>query len=359
MAQQNLMNYFIVGEDGTSSFLATLFDRKFRNKLQERFWKAFSQRLTPAVASLSENGPSTVRREYEAMDLVMVWDKWAIILENKISSASVTRHQLQRYYDSSLARVSRGSFLKGEDSRVENICLIYLTPTQDTGTIEFDSLQVNHTRGDVKVHLSWSDILVDIDAVLHVADSSDPYVALLRDGRDVTRKLIKANVERGPKVQETEERKQMKLFISEVEQLIRDMMVFELDLRLSIWRDIGVDELYGNIHGRNGNVFLDLWEEGTNLLNGDQATIHASFVLKVANKAPKVYKTQFLSYPPEHWSAILGVNSYQLTVDKTRHTVKNDIEWTGNRDDLIRQTAALFCRGLTAFRPFMADGLIA
>lgn len=355
MTKPNMMKYFISSEGGTSSLLATLFDPKLRQPCQVTFLRAFCKRLKTEGIPLSVEGPQVVKQEYMDMDIVMIWENWIVVLENKISAASVTRYQLQKYYNSIISKISKGAFLRVKQAQSKHICIVYLTPTRGIGLAEFDSLHLNEEREDKKIHLSWEVLLHDIEVVFRKGPVTDPYVKLVRDGIDLTRQLLKEKTERGSKVDETQTRIDMKKFIDEVEPLIREMMQLEPTLKLNLWRDRDLDELYGNINGTNANVYFDLWEKGTYITEKGTSKLCARFSGKVANKAPRASKKQFDEFPASHWSLILALGRDTLVVDREKHNAYVEVNWSGQRSQLVQDTAALFCRFLITFRPFMSE----
>jgi hypothetical protein len=289
------------------------------------------------------------------MDIVMIWGDWIVVFENKISAASITRYQLQKYYNSITGKISKGGFLGEKQAQSKHICIVYLTPTQGIGAAEFDSLNLNEERKDAKIHLSWEVLLHDIEEIFRKEPATDPYVKLVCDGVDLTRQLLKKNKEREPKVQETEIRIEMKSFIDKVEQQIRAIMQPEPTLQLNLWRDVRADQLYGNVADKNANVYFDLLEEGTSIPKKGTLKLHATFSAKVAGKAPRSYKKQFNEFPASYWSAMLALRGDTLIVDTHKHNAYVEVNWSGERSQLIQDAAALFCRFLITFRPFMGE----
>ena len=50
-------------------------------------------------------------REYLNIDLIVVWKPWTILIENKVTTASITGGQLNNYYSVVLKELKRNSFL--------------------------------------------------------------------------------------------------------------------------------------------------------------------------------------------------------------------------------------------------------
>ena len=353
MSKPNIMKYFIGGEGGTSSLLATLFDTEFKQPGQFEFLQAFCEILETDKVSLSTDGPQVVKQEYMDMDIAMIWDNWIVVLENKLSAASITRYQLQKYYKLVIDRISKGSFLDVGEIQSKQICIAFLTPTQDIGAAEFNSLHLNEEREDAKVHLSWKVLLHDIEDIFQKQPVIDPYVKLVRDGIELTNKLLKSKLV--PTVPETPIRIRMKEFMIEVEERIRDMMRFEPTLRLILWRDKQLDQRYGNLDGTNANVYVNLWEEGTSIPDEGTLQLRMGFSGKVANKAPREYKKKFNEYPASYWSALLALDKDDLILTAPKHDASVHVTLSGERSQLIQDAAALFCRFLITFRPFMIE----
>jgi len=353
MAKSNMMKYFISGEGGTSSLLATLFDPELKQPGQVKFLQAFCERLESEEVSLSIDGPQVVEQEYMDMDIAMIWDDWIVVLENKLSAAAITRHQLQKYYNSITGKISKGIFLGEKQAQSKHICIVYLTPTQGIGLTEYESLKLNEKRQDAKIHLSWEVVLHDIEEIFKKQPLTDPYVKLVRDGIELTNKLLKSK--RVPVVPETEIRIRMKEFMSAVEESIRDIMQPEPTLQLNLWRDKQLDQLYGNVDGKNTNIYFNLWEEGTSIPKKGTLKLQATFSATVAGKAPRSYKVKFNEFAVSYWSTMLALDNDAVVVDKQKHSASVEVNWSGERSQLIQDAAALFCRFLITFRPFMGE----
>lgn len=75
-----------------------------------------------------------------------------------------------------------GEFLNDATLRNNRLAVIYLTPTEHQGSIEFDSLQLDPSRDDRKLHLGWPMILDDVNASLVGTDFNDRFARLVSDG---------------------------------------------------------------------------------------------------------------------------------------------------------------------------------
>src|SRR5262245_47391914 len=129
MSDHNLMAAFITGEDGTTSLLATLLNLEYGHPTQANFRQRFAVHLTAAGISLPHDvAPVVIRQQYMNMDLVIVWQDWVIVLENKVQAASITRNQLNRYYRVALKTMQAGEFLDDAQLAGKRLGILYLTP---------------------------------------------------------------------------------------------------------------------------------------------------------------------------------------------------------------------------------------
>jgi hypothetical protein len=283
----------------------------------------------------------------------MVWGGWVLLLENKVATASITQGQLDRYYRDTLRAMEDGSFLNLEETRGKRLCIIYLTPTEHTGTGEFKSLTLASHRKDVKVHLSWRSILDDLDHAFPENTADDPFGRLIRDARRLTADILKRRPQ--PKIKETDHRTDIKDFVKKVRARIETLMQFQPDLKLTGWRDVRIDQLYGHSGGEQGNVYFDIRAgDSTRLTNEDDSIVDGRMSFKIADRAKGVGRKELLSVPVGDWARILGLGADSVTLDKSKCWVIYDHSWSGNAADLVEQIASLFCRFLLIFRPFMA-----
>jgi hypothetical protein len=293
MSETNLMKFFVTREGGTSSLLATAFDpQQFKDERQRAFRERFCGRLRKAGVDLSAaDGPSRVEQEYGGMDLVMVWSRWILIIENKVAYASITPNQLQRYYKSVLKQMKHGTFLKDKDAANKRICVVFLTPTANMGLHEFASLELKDTDGerkDTKVHMSWEAMLDDLRQAFPADSAGDPLGKLIQHGCTLSDSILERNRDKSPKFIETDERNATKEFLRDVKTKIKGLMQFDKIFKLNDWKDPDHDLLYGNIAGDDGNVYFTANAAGTNLLNKEQGILNGSLDFRVAGKAGPV-----------------------------------------------------------------------
>ena len=358
----NIMQFFVTREEGTSSLLATALDPQCadKDKRQRLFREKFCTRLRAWGVDLLADGPAPVLLEHRGMDLLMVWGDWILILENKVAAASITRGQLQGYYDAAVTKKGRldqqrlgGLSLNPNEIRNKRICIVFVTP-KETGDEEFRSVRLNKDRTDAKVHLSWQDLLDDLDHAFPEGTASDPFGTAIRDACKRTAELLeKYRVE--PPIWPPE-RVASKRFVEDVRLQVEGMIRrFQPDLKLYVSPDSKFDQLYGHIGGNSGNVDFRLWPTDTTLVNQDNTILNGWVRFKITDKAIGKRSEEFSAVPVEIWASILGLSSDGLRYDEDECSVTHERRWSGRRDDLVKELASLFSRCLMVFRPFMAD----
>jgi len=184
----NLLHYYIQSETGTSAFLATLFDQRFDHSIQEPFREFFRKKLLLEGVRVCGR-PERVEVEYDCIDLVVLWDGWILLIENKIRSGSIRSGQLTEYYERTISNLSNGCFLDNPVYRDYKIAVVYITPTEQSGKGEFRSLQLDSQRADKKIHIAWSMILESCQ-MDNSLDIYDPFCFLVREGYNRTKLLI-------------------------------------------------------------------------------------------------------------------------------------------------------------------------
>lgn len=152
MSAINPLDYFILLEGSVVALLATALAKQGStqpSRSQLKFWDGFAQLCQ---LPLSSAGPQSVEVEKYRMDLLTVWDNWAIMIEVKMKKEHVREKQLQRYYDK--LRTLLGT--KGTLANASSIAVVFLTPA-NVGGEEFSSLSVD--GNDKKQHLKWKEVL--------------------------------------------------------------------------------------------------------------------------------------------------------------------------------------------------------
>ncbi len=360
MQSPNLMKFFVTDEDGTSALFATAFDPQLADNRQKPLWEKFCNHLQSMGVDLpSENGPQIVLQQYSNIDLLMLWGDWVLLIENKVAAASITRGQLSRYYRSAVQEMERGMFLASEgvepeDARRKRICVVYLTPTKNTGTEEFTSTMLEPDRTDAKVHLSWEDVLEVLRDCFPGSSPSDALGRLVQDGCRLTEDILRQRSK--PVIEETDQRVKMKAFLTDVRDAVETMLAFQPNVRLRIWRDRNVDQLYGNIGGGNGNVYFTILADRTpDFSNLDNVVLQGSVSFSVAGKAIRKRREDFCAVRATDCGAFFGLNPDNLKIDEERCSVMLENVWRGTHAELVEEIASLFCRFLLFFKPLMEE----
>jgi PD-(D/E)XK nuclease superfamily len=349
MEDVNLLKHFVVAEEGTTCLLATMLDPCFGDVRQSAFRDSFRERLATAGISLKDNSvPFVLRPEYLNIDLAMLWDDWILLIENKVAAASVTRNQLSMYYDAALKQLQSGTFLGHPMSPQSRVAMIYLTPSVTIGAVEFVSLELRRDRRDAKTHLAWPDLLHDARRAFPET-STDPFGRLLADGSSLLEAILRTKPI--PKIAATLERIAAKDLLRRIETRIVRAMGQEPGFRTFGWRGLGVEEIFANIGGRDANVFFDIYADETDAVDPANVRLHATLAFRVAGTAPRSKKNRFAEFPTDHWDREVGLPPGSLSLDRRGFLVL-DIRREGTIDPLVEESAELFCRFLSVFRPF-------
>jgi len=132
------------------------------------------------------------QRSYSDIDLLAVWGDWVLLFATKFPGDEIVPGELAFVYRSALQMFETdGLFPKRFTSNgltLARLCLIYLTPTEQTGIEEFDSFEVAAFRDDAKVKLTWESILT---GVFHAfPDDRDALGRIIRDSGVITRRIV-------------------------------------------------------------------------------------------------------------------------------------------------------------------------
>lgn len=350
--QGNLMHSFIRDEDGTTNLLATILDPRINSPIQSEFRYAICERLSRLSIHIPPDAvPQQVVPQYLCIDLVVVWGGWILLIENKVRAASITRNQLQRYYDLSLIEMGSGKFLADSTLASSRLAVIYLTPTEDVGGAEFASLQLNPQRDDRKAHLSWPGLLDDFRTALHKAKMADPLTRLIADGCLCVKEILSSSTL--PKTAESPHRIEAKSFLDRVQTRVSELLEIHGPFKLSRWKDPRCDQLYGWLGGDLGNVYFEIFEDGSDLAQCPGALIHYRICFWIAKKAPRLVGQEFGECPLENWATILGIPPEQLSSIRESTGVGLQNIVTGDFDHLIEMAISMFCRFMVTFRGFM------
>ncbi len=349
----NTMKHFVTGEGGTTSLLATALDPAGKHPGREAFRAQFTSMIGLPLSSI---GPVLVKLEYMAIDLVMIWDDWVVLLENKVSGAAITHNQLNRYYNATVRELENGKFAGRSSMGKAHICVVFVTPTKGTGVQEFKSLELvdSGRNKDRKVHLSWdTGLLKALQASFKEGPSDDALTRLVCDGCTMTADILKYHEREGPKTVKNAKRIAIEDFMKDVRERLRKLMRLERDLKLTRWRSPRLEQVYGHIEGDNANVYFGILPDKTNVTTSKDAILDCMLELKIARKAPESYRKTFELISRDEWATMLGVKTKDIDIDGARHAVILSGLWSGSRDELLDKSALAFCRALRTFRPFM------
>ncbi len=355
MGEENILRYLVSGEGGVTALLATVLDPSpvpDVKAMQPTFWKKFAVLVGE---KLSQTGPNQVLVEYESIDLLAMWDEWAMVVESKVQSGSVRRGQLQGYYDRLRMRLGKDSQLEGAN----RLMMVFVTPRK-VGLEEFMSLKV---RGeDRKCMVSWEDVLGAVEeSFVRRGDqeASSPasfFVELVGQGVDRARAIIEREPERKAGVEWTPERARHRQFVIAVQERVQKLWDDD-ELHFNPqWSQKDVDIVYANFGGaKSGNVYFNLYDESSVQESG-AAQLCGQLQFKVAAKARSRLSGAFGDLSKEKLAVLLALPSAEnerFVVEEKECSAALDINRSGQRDELEKEIAALFCRFLSVFRELM------
>lgn len=353
MPKDNLMSAFLTDEDGATALLATLLNPEIGHPIQARFWGKLADALSAAGINLPANVPPiVVRPQYMSIDLVLVWDAWLIVLENKVQAASITKNQLSRYYRVTLKTMLSDKFLNDASLHSKRIAVIYLTPTPYQGSGEFESLQLDATRDDRKLHLDWPMILEQAEECLVDADLSDPFVRVISDGCQLIKSMLAKS--RSPKTPESPQRDAARRFLDVVQAKIIASMPSQEALKLHRWKNPELDQLCG-WKGRHGfgNVYLNVFADGSDLSREPPALLHAHLQFWPVPRYRRACAQLFTESMLPEWARRLDLDPSKLELAEGQPGIVFEEVWKETVSSLEDKIAQLFCRFLEVFRPIM------
>lgn len=349
----NPLHFLVFMEGGAVAVLATALAKggdAQPSRAQRDFWKSFAELCD---LKLSNAGPTAVEVEYDGIDLLVVWDDWAILIEAKTSAASVRTGQLQTYYDRFRQRRGQG-WIVGHASKM---AVVFLTPP-GVGSQEFDSLSIDDPR-DTKRHVDWARVLARMESSFSSLqpDSQDDKETFLRSlilqGAHRIRELL-ANDSPGPTaVTWTPERRRCREFAKQVQNRIIELWD-DRELHFNpIWSDRNGDELYANMGGaRTGNVYFFVSSESKiQETDSEPSTLIGRLYFKLALRASNEHKHRFEQLIRQPLKGLFG--AYNANVDRSTATVTSLIESSRPRSELCDEIASLFSLYLIVFRRLM------
>ncbi len=345
-----LMRYFVREETGCTSMLCSAFGVPGGTDNNQNFCSEFSRILESCGVRLESPTPVQVIQEAMGfLDAVIVWDDWNIIVESKIDSSSVTKGQLTRYYKYALNAMITGAFLDDDQNATRNVLMIYLTPTQQSGRAEFDSLALLDDRSDRKIHVAWPTVLSAIRNAY--GGLEDPESAMIMSGANLTAGLLKSREKAGVDFDDT---RQAAVALADlVRSRVVDALQHEEICYIKTWHDKDHVQLYGCLGGNASLVTMYIDLKRSRLVSTPMsATVRIFF--NVAAKFRSQLGDSFNQIAIDHWADLLCVDGDLLVDDPGRFAISYERVFEGeNQDALARQLAPLFSRFLLVFRRFM------
>jgi len=344
------MKHFIDGEGGASSLLASLFERDFKN---EEFWRIFKKRLHKHGISLTDDAPELVKREYENLDLVVLWSDWLLVWENKVARGSIYKKgQLTEYYDKLIHNMPYTSFLKGK-AKGKKICIIYITPG-NSGKVEFESLKVDDPPNK-KIRLSWSDMIEDIEMAFNCADNCELYNKIVLFGCQRVKEVIKEKNSTTPKSTIDEKKHYLKSLLKNIELKIRTMMENEPTLKMSPWEDAKLVMFDSHVDGRRETLSLVLNKNTSNTDDKEEPTVACRIQIAVGRAKRVIYRDILGKFSEQQLSVILGVEAGGIKIDGNSGIVKWEGTIAKQREEIVDALAGLYCRFVYLFRNNMSQ----
>ncbi len=353
MAVTNPLYFLVSLESGAVALLATALERHGDKGLldsQMKFWSSFAELCK---LPLSIIGPTDVKVEYDSTDLLVIWDDWAILIEAKMSSASVRSGQLQTYYDRLRPQLSK----KGLLEKASSMAVIFLTPP-NVGNTEFEVLSIDDN--DRKLHLDWTAVLSRIESSFSLSQDSSQgeqeafLCSLMLLGVKRIRDML-SDSDAGLKgVIQTDKRRRCRDFTKQVQQ--RVMALWDNgDIHFNpIWSDAYGDQLYANFGGeRAGNVYFVVSSDST-IQEDDSlpSTLVGELYFKLSLRATAGYKERFNAVVQQGLGAFF--ESDEVRIEKNTFTVKTPIKLSPQpRSELCDKIAGRFCLYLLAFQKLM------
>lgn len=314
----NFLNHLIADEVGTSAFLATVLDPRYTDD------EVFVEARGIIAAALKKHGiefleatPKRVKREYLNIDLVVVWSPWTILIENKVAAASVTRGQLNEYYSVALKQMECKE--SDEDEAVisqQQICFIYLTPAKYTGMIEFDSLSLDSSRRDRKIHMEWSELLEPLKKLTGISDSFSS--SFLTSGLDRVDEVLKAAKNGSLPDSEDGRRARIMVLMNTLKERFQNIYEQNSGFVFRRWSDKFKEQLF--VTGPTRSAYVTLYISYGNSRFTSEGRIQASgdISFDVASKHRTRLRGFLASKSQEEWCKLLGVASgeTQLNLEK-------------------------------------------
>ncbi|RYZ92936.1 MAG: hypothetical protein EOP06_02650 [Proteobacteria bacterium] len=337
----NIFKHLVADEVGTSAFLATILDPAFDHPVFCEARSAIAQLLDEKGLRLTSPAPTLVDPEYFNIDIVTLWSGWTILIENKISSASVTRGQLNEYYSGCLLQLERNAFLNDVDPPVsmQPVCMIYLTPTVSVGGIEFRSLDLMSTRGDKKIHIGWNEILTRLLPICE--DQDDVPSQFFRFGLEQINHVL-ASASR-TSLQDDETRELLKISLSEIRMRLQLDALFD-GVVFQRWSDQFKEQLFFSTHARSSYLGIYISHAGSDFPSVSTIAAVGEIGFEIAAKYRAKLRHTIAERSIAAWAEALAVPEHEIALDKH----KGKIFWRFGLAEM----------SLTNFHDDMAEKLI-
>jgi len=242
------------------------------------------------------------------------------LIENKVASASVTRGQLMDYYSVTLTQLERKGFLPDAVEAIsqQSVCFIYLTPTPYTGMVEFQTLELDSSRRDMKMHVAWSELL---DHLTPLSGKADGAASWFHDaGLDRVRKVIEAA--KNGRLPDDPRRENIKKLMNDLKERLQIGCEQVLGLVFHRWSDQAKEQLFATGPARSAYVTLYLSYNGSHFPSGDRIQATGDISFEVASKHRSRLRGFLASKTHEEWCRFLGVtiSETRLDLDKSALT---------------------------------------
>lgn len=308
----NLLQHLISNEAGTSAFLGTLLDPLNDDTVFTQARIAIAHLLKRHGIEVSSPAPTIVELEYLSIDLVAVWPPWILLIENKVASASVTRGQLKDYYSVCLLNLARNGFLNhaGEAVSRQPLCFIYLTPTLYTGMVEFETLELDSSRADAKIHLAWSELL---DCLTPLVGKIDDHASwFFKAGVDRVRDVLEAAKAGG--LPENERRCRIQALMNDLKSRLQKSEQAS-GLAFQRWSQQSREQLFATGPARSAYVGLYLSYDGTDFPSAKTIRPVGDISFDIASKHRARLRGLVTTRSPEEWAELLGVASSEIQLN--------------------------------------------
>lgn len=344
------LRHLIAFEGNATALLATAFDPPSAEGASGEADRQSALRFAREFATLCgiqsvPEGLPDVHLEKDSIDLLLRWGPWAIAIEVKIRSASLTHGQLSRYHRRACELIGTAGVWKD----ASRIGMVFLTP-DGVGADVFRELVV---RGqDQRMHLGWSTILDVLDRILdEVGDDGpeSPWRSLLRRGSARVRALI---AEQRGRPEVSAHQLECRGFANAVRQEVVDAWT-DGPLHVKLWSSApdGIEELYARFvsKGGPGSVYFTTFADST--LGdgaGDNGLLSGRLYFWASGKSTPKNCAEFRAFQSPAFAAEireLADSADRCEIDWQARRVTLWFRRSGSREEL----RAFAVRGMLAF----------